>query len=46
MTGHETGVSKFKKCKIIASVFSDHNAVSLEINCKGKNLQNSQTVGV
>ena len=46
MKGHGRSISKFKRIKIIASVFSDHNAVSLEINCKGKNLQNSQTVGV
>ena len=32
MTGHETGVSKFKKCKIIASIFSDYSGMKLEIN--------------
>ena len=32
MTGHEKGVSKFKKFKIIASIFSDHSGVKLEIN--------------
>ena len=46
MKGHRRSLSKFKRTEIIASVFSDQNAVSLEINCKEKNLQNSQTLGV
>ena len=31
MQGHKTSLSKFKKTEIISSIFSDHNAMSLEI---------------
>ena len=34
--GHKTSLSKFKKIEIISSIFSDHNAVRLEINYKEK----------
>ena len=30
--GHKTSLNKFKKIEIISSVFSDHNAMILEIN--------------
>ena len=32
--GHRVNLSKFKKTEIISSVFSDHNAMRLEINRK------------
>ena len=32
MLGHKTSLSKFKKIEIISSIFSDHNAIRLEIN--------------
>ena len=32
--GHKTSLNKFKKTEIITSIFSDHNALRLEINCK------------
>ena len=35
--GHKSNLSKFKKIKIISSIFSDHNAMRLDINCKKKN---------
>ena len=35
--GHKSNLSKFKKIKIISSIFSDHNAMRLDINYK-KNL--------
>ena len=38
MLGHKTSLNKFKKLEIISSVFSNHNAMKLEINHKkGKN---------
>ena len=30
--GHKTNLSKFKKIEIISSIFSDHNALRLDIN--------------
>ena len=32
MLGHKTRLNKFKKIEIISSIFSDHNAMKLEIN--------------
>ena len=34
--GHKSSLSKFKKIEIISSIFSDHNAMRLEINYKEK----------
>ena len=34
---HESNLSKFKKTEIISSIFSDHNAMRLDINYKKKN---------
>ena len=34
MPGHKTSLNKFKKTEIISSIFSDHNAMKLEINHK------------
>ena len=33
---HKSNLSKFKKIEIISSIFSDHNALRLDINYKGK----------
>ena len=30
--GHKSNLSKFKKIEIISSIFSDHNAMRLDIN--------------
>ena len=35
---HKANLSKFKKIEIVSSIFSDHNAMSLDINYKKKNL--------
>ena len=35
--GHKSNLSKFKKIEIITSIFSDHNAMRLDINYKKKN---------
>ena len=34
---HKSNLSKFKKIEIISSIFSDHNAMRLDINYKKKN---------
>ena len=34
--GHKSSLSKFKKIEIISSIFSNHNAMRLEINYRGK----------
>ena len=30
--GHKSNLSKFKKIEIVSSIFSDHNAMRLDIN--------------
>ena len=35
--GHKSNLSKFKKIEIVSGIFSDHNAMRLDINCKEKN---------
>ena len=35
--GHRSSLRKFKKIEIISSIFSDHNAMRLEINYRKKN---------
>ena len=39
---HKSSLGKFKKTEIISSIFSDHNAMRLEINCR-KKLKNTNT---
>ena len=34
--GHKSSLSKFKKTEIIPSIFSDHNAMRLEMNYREK----------
>ena len=34
--GHKSNLSKFKKIKTMSSIFSDHNAIRLDINYKEK----------
>ena len=41
MLGHKTSLSKFKKTEIISSIFSNHNAVRLEINYMEKTAENT-----
>ena len=33
---HKASLDKFKKAEIVSGIFSNHNAMRLEINCKGK----------
>ena len=35
--GHKSSLGKFKKIEIIPSIFSDHNAIRLDVNYRGKN---------
>ena len=35
--GHQSNLSKFKKIEIVSRIFSDHNALRLDINYKKKN---------
>ena len=34
--GHKSSLGKLKKIEIISSIFSDHNAMRLEINYRGR----------
>ena len=34
--GHKSNLSKFKKTEILSSIFSNHNAMRLDINYKKK----------
>ena len=41
--GHKSNLSKFKKIEIISSIFSDHNAMSLDTNYKKRTVKNTNT---
>ena len=41
--GHKSSLSKFKRIEIISSIFSDHNAMRLEMNYREKNVKNTNT---
>ena len=41
--GHESSLGKFKKIEIISSIFSDHNAVRLDINYRKKTVKTTNT---
>ena len=42
--GHESNLSKFKKIEIISGIFSDYNAMRLDINYKKKKtIRNTNT---
>ena len=41
--GHKSNLSKLKKTEIISSIFSDHNAMKLDINYKKKSVRNTNT---
>ena len=43
--GHKSSLGKFKKIEIIPSVFSDYNAVRLDVNYKQKKLSKIPTYG-
>ena len=39
--GHKSSLGKFKKIEIIPGIFSDHNAVRLDLNYRRKTIKNS-----
>ena len=39
--GHKSSLGKFKKIEIFPSIFSDHNAVRLDLNYRSKTIKNS-----
>ena len=41
--GHKSNLSKFKKIEIISTIFSNHNAMRLDINYKKKTVRNTNT---
>ena len=41
--GHKTSLNKFKKIEILSSIFSDHNAMKLEINNKKNTEKHTRT---
>ena len=43
MLGRKASLDKFRKTEIISSIFSDHNAMKLEIKYKQKNAKNTDT---
>ena len=43
LLGHKTSLNKFKKLKIISSIFSNHNAMKLEINHKKNTEKHAKT---
>ena len=38
--GHKSSLGKFKKTEIIPSIFSDHNALRLDLNYRRKTIKN------
>ena len=41
--GHKSILGKFKKIEIVSSIFSDHNAMRLDINYRKKSVKNTNT---
>ena len=39
--GHKSSLGKFKKIEIIPNIFSDHNAIRLDLNYRRKTIKNS-----
>ena len=44
--GHKTGLNKYKMIKGIPCIFSDHNAMKLEVNHKIKSGKSTNTQGL
>ena len=42
--GHKSSLGKFKKIEIVSSIFSDHNAMRLDINLRKKSVKNTNTL--
>ena len=41
--GHKSSLGKFKKTEIVSSIFSNHNAMRLDINYRKKTVKNTNT---
>ena len=41
--GHKSNLSKFKKIEIVSGIFSNHDAIRLDINYKEKTVRNTNT---
>ena len=41
--GHKSSLGKFKKIEIVSSIFSNHNAMRLDINYRKKSARNTNT---
>ena len=41
--GHKSSLGKFKKIEIVLSIFSEHNAIRLQINYRKKTVKNTNT---
>ena len=41
--GHKSNLSKYRKIEIISIIFSDHNAMRLDINYRKKTIRNTST---
>ena len=41
--GHKSSLGKFKKVEIVSSIFSDHNAMRLDVNYRKKSAKNTNT---
>ena len=41
--GHKSSLGKFKKIEIVSSIFSDHNAMRLDINYRKKSVKTTNT---
>ena len=41
--GHKSNLSKLRKIEILSNIFSDHNAMRLDINYKKKTVKNTNT---
>ena len=41
--GHKSSLVKFKKIEIVSSIFSDHNAMRLDINYRKRSIKNTNT---
>ena len=46
MLGHKSNLSKIKKTEIVSGIFSDHNAMRLDINYKKRGVRNTNTWGL
>ena len=41
--GHKSSLNRFTKTEITSSIFSDHNAMRLEMNYRKNNIKNTNT---